>query len=39
VGGGLVAQHGIALDIGYRQSIDSPSAKTFAASHKLYVNP
>jgi hypothetical protein len=39
VGGGLVAQHGIALDIGYRQSIDSPSAKTFAASLKFFVNP
>jgi hypothetical protein len=36
-GAGLVAQNGIALDIGYRQSIDAPSARTFAASLKYFV--
>ncbi len=39
VGGGLVAQHGIALDVGYRQSIESPSARTLGASLKFFVNP
>jgi hypothetical protein len=36
-GAGLVAQNGIALDVGYRQSIDAPSARTFAASLKYFV--
>jgi hypothetical protein len=38
-GAGLVAQHGIALDVGYRQSIESPSARTFAVALKFFVNP
>jgi hypothetical protein len=38
-GGGLVAQHGIALDVGYRQSLDTPSARTFAIALKFFVNP
>jgi hypothetical protein len=36
-GAGLVAQNGIALDVGYRQSIDAPAARTFAASLKYFV--
>jgi hypothetical protein len=39
VGGGLVAQHGIALDVGYHQSLDATSAKTFAVAIKFFVNP
>jgi hypothetical protein len=36
-GAGLVAPNGIALDVGFRQSIDAPQARTFAASLKYFV--
>jgi hypothetical protein len=38
-GAGLVTGSGVALDVGYRQSFDDPSARTFAASIKLFVKP
>jgi hypothetical protein len=37
-GVGLVSAAGVALDVGYRQSIDDPSARMIAASLKLFVN-
>ncbi len=37
VGAGLVAQSGVALDIGYRQSLDDTSARTIAATLKLFL--
>jgi hypothetical protein len=37
VGAGLVSQGGIALDVGYRQSLDSTSARTIAASLKVFL--
>lgn len=36
-GAGLVTQGGVALDVGYRQSIDDSSARTIAASLKLFL--
>ena len=36
VGVGLVTQSGVALDFGYRQSFDAPSARTIGATLKLY---
>jgi hypothetical protein len=37
VGAGLVSQGGIAFDVGYRQSLDSKSARTLAASLKVFL--
>lgn len=37
-GAGLVSGNGVALDVGYRQSIDDPKARTIAASLKFFVN-
>jgi hypothetical protein len=37
VGAGIVTQNGIALDVGYRQSFDDPSARTVAGSVKLFL--
>lgn len=37
VGAGLVTQSGAALDIGYRQSLDDASARTIAATFKLFL--
>ena len=37
VGAGLVSQGGIALDVGYRQNTDDPSARTIAATLKIFV--
>jgi hypothetical protein len=37
VGAGLVARNGIALDVAYRQSTTDPSARTFAASLRLFL--
>jgi hypothetical protein len=37
VGAGLVTQTGVALDVGYRQSLDDPSARTVAATLKLFL--
>jgi hypothetical protein len=36
-GVGLVTQTGIALDVGYRQSLDDPSSRTIAATLKLFL--
>ncbi len=36
-GVGLVTKDGIALDLGYRQSFDEPSARTIAASLKVFL--
>jgi hypothetical protein len=36
-GAGLVARNGIALDIGYRQSLDDPDSRTIAATLKLFL--
>lgn len=36
-GAGLVSQGGVALDVGYRQSIDDPDARTIAAALKLFL--
>jgi hypothetical protein len=36
-GVGLVSQGGVALDVGYRQSIDDASARTIAATLKLFL--
>ncbi len=36
-GVGLVSQNGVALDVGYRQSFDDPSARTVAATLKLFL--
>ena len=36
-GVGLVTQSGVALDVGYRQSFDDPSARTIAATLKLFL--
>jgi hypothetical protein len=36
VGVGLVTQSGVALDFGYRQSFDAPTARTIAATLKLF---
>jgi hypothetical protein len=37
VGAGFVTRGGIALDVGYRQSLDAPSARTIAASLKMFL--
>jgi hypothetical protein len=37
VGAGLVTRGGVALDFGYRQSIDDPSARTIAATLKIFL--
>lgn len=37
-GVGLVSGNGVALDVGYRQSLDDPKARTIAATLKLFVN-
>jgi hypothetical protein len=37
VGAGLVTQTGVALDVGYRQSLDDSSARTVAATLKLFL--
>ena len=37
VGAGLVTRSGVALDVGYRQSIEDPSARTIAATLKLFL--
>lgn len=37
VGAGLVTRSGVALDFGYRQSIDDPSARTIAATLKIFL--
>jgi hypothetical protein len=36
-GAGFVTRGGIALDVGYRQSLDAPSARTIAASLKMFL--
>jgi hypothetical protein len=37
LGAGLVTRNGIALDVGYRQSLDDASARTLAASLKVFL--
>jgi hypothetical protein len=37
-GVGLVTPTGVALDVGYRQSMDDPKARVIAATLKLFVN-
>jgi hypothetical protein len=37
LGAGLVTQSGIALDVGYRQSLDDPSSRTIAATLKVFL--
>lgn len=37
IGAGLVTQSGIALDVGYRQSLDDASARTVAATLKVFL--
>ncbi|HEY6003457.1 MAG TPA: hypothetical protein VIV57_11335 [Anaeromyxobacter sp.] len=37
LGAGLVTETGVALDVGYRQSLDDPSARTVAATLKLFL--
>jgi hypothetical protein len=37
-GVGLVSGNGVALDVGYRQSIEDPKARIVAATLKLFVN-
>ncbi len=37
IGAGLVTQAGVQLDVGYRQSIDDASARTIAATLKLFL--
>lgn len=37
VGAGLVTRGGVALDFGYRQSLEDPSARTLAAAIKIFV--
>jgi hypothetical protein len=37
VGVGLVARNGVALDLGYRQSTEDPSARTLAASLRIFL--
>lgn len=34
---GLVSQDGVAVDVGYRQSLDDPNARTLAATLKLFL--
>jgi hypothetical protein len=37
LGAGIVTRGGVALDVGYRQSLDAASARTIAASLKLFL--
>jgi hypothetical protein len=37
IGAGLVTRNGVALDVGYRQSLDDPSARTIGASLKVFL--
>ncbi len=37
VGAGLVTKTGVAIDFGYRQSMDAPTARTIAATLKLFL--
>ncbi len=37
-GVGLINANGVALDVGYRQSVDDPKARTIAATLKVFVN-
>ncbi len=37
VGAGLVTRNGVALDVGYRQSLDDASARTVAATLKVFL--
>lgn len=37
-GVGIVNANGVAIDVGYRQSIDDPKARTIAATLKIFVN-
>lgn len=37
VGAGLVTRTGVAIDVGYRQSMDDPSARTIAGTLKLFL--
>ncbi len=37
VGAGLVTKSGVAIDFGYRQSVDAPSTRTIAATLKLFL--
>jgi len=37
IGVGLVTRSGVALDVGYRQSLDDPSARTIAGTMKLFL--
>ncbi len=37
VGAGVVSQGGVAFDVGYRQSVTDPSARTIAASLKVFL--
>ncbi len=37
LGAGIVTRGGVALDVGYRQSLDATSARTIAASLKMYM--
>lgn len=36
-GAGLISQSGVALDVGYRQSLDDPNARTIAATLKVFL--
>jgi hypothetical protein len=36
-GAGLVTRNGVALDFGYRQSLDDPNARTIAATLKVFL--
>ncbi len=37
VGAGLVTRAGVSLDVGYRQSVDDPSARTIAGALKVFM--
>ncbi len=37
IGAGLVTRNGVALDVGYRQSLDDPSARTIGATLKVFI--
>lgn len=38
VGAGLVSRNGVALDVGYRQSVDDADARTFSASLRMFLD-
>jgi hypothetical protein len=38
VGAGVLARNGVALDLGYRQSLDNAAARTFAASLRVFLD-